>query len=121
MQYSLSTIEVATALASVAGMLLAVAIVAWALRSRAALLGGIIGSTVGFLVPKPWECVIYRSAEAAFLGAADSYVSHVRFWSAVGVVAGAAIGLAVGRLRSVRNGRRAADEQDGSAPSNRSH
>jgi len=80
--YEYSDIKFAMCAFRVLGIILVVAVAAFALKSRAVFVAGSLGSFLGYVIPEPSIC-IDGTAEGCFMGRLDWSASHVLSWGSV--------------------------------------
>lgn len=96
--YEYSDIIFAMCAIRVLGIILVVAVAAFALKSRAVFVAGSLGSFLGYVIPEPSIC-IDGTAEGCFMGRLDWSASHVLSWGICGAVVAVGVVLAFQTLQ----------------------
>ena len=98
--YDYADIEFAMCAVRVLGIILVVAIVAYALKSRAVFVAGSFGSLLGYAVLEPGIC-IDGTGEGCFMGYLHWSARHVLLWGIGGAVLASAAVVAFQALQRV--------------------
>lgn len=97
--YYYSDVEFAMCAIRVLGIILVVAFVAFALKSRAVLLAGSFGSLLGYIIPenRGWSNGWAGNAEELYLGLLERSAAHVFLWGIVGAGVASVVAFQVSR------------------------